>query len=351
MDAYYHRHCGVFGKAGHAPCVKFCGKAVDRIGRCFTMLFLFCLLASCAAPAEKTPVPPSQDLPAESGPEETLSPKNAGETSSGEEDGSAAREEAEDHVLLTLDASLADGRTLRLEAIGRRVDEYSYGVREVRVYDGDELLQTILSREAIEGDWDAGMTEAFYNYTECWSPEESMEALDLNFDGNTDFGLFGWIANNTIPYYCWTWGPETEQYQYAFTLQGVEAHPETGELTAGYKSGPAGSRYVTEVYKPDETGELLLDRVEVETWESTGDSDRPSHEIWLPYEEAGPIRPGGPGLNLEEDFHYFHVEYPVAKVQQDGTVSRYTEILDWNQEYGELVLTSREEFTNEDSPE
>ena len=174
-----------------------------------------------------------------------------------------------------------------------------------------------------------------------------MEVLDLNFDGNADFGLFGWTANHTIPYYCWMWDPETEQYQYAFTLQGAEAHPETKELTAEYKDGPAGSRYVTEVYKPDETGELLLDRVEVKSWESTGDSGRPGFEIWVPYEEAGPIRPGGPGLNLEEDFHYFHVEYPVAEVREDGAVFRYTEILDWNQEYGELVLTSREEYTDE----
>lgn len=309
--------------------------------RLLIVLLALLSLTACAAPAEAEeeapPVSPLQEAPeqpapAEASPEEAIPVEEV---------------PSEDHVLLTLETPLADGRTLRLEAVGKRLDEYSVGVREVRVYGGEERIQTILSREAIKAEWDLGMTEEFYNYTECWSPEETMAALDLNFDGNTDFALFGWTTNNTIPYYCWMWDPETEQYQYAFTLQGAEAHPETKELTAEYKDGPAGSRYVTEVYKPDETGELLLDRVEVETWESTEDSGRPGFEIWVPYEEAGPIRPGGPGLNLEEDFHYFHVEYPVAEVREDGTVFRYTEILDWNQEYGELVLTSREEYTDE----
>ena len=298
--------------------------------RLLILMLALLLLSACAAPAEvvEEETPPSLEFPAEPLPEEEV-----------------PADETEDHVLLTLEAPLADGRALTLEAVGKQVDEYSTGVREVRVYDGEDLIQTLLSREIIEAEWDEGMSENFYNYTECWSPEESMEVLDLNFDGSTDFGLFGWICNNTIPYYYWTWDPETEQYQYAFTLQGAEAHPETKELTAEYKDGPAGSRYVKEVYKPDETGDLLLDRVEVENWEITGDSDRPGLEVWVPYEEAGPIRPGGGGLNLEEDFHYFHVEYPVAKVQKDGTVSRYTEILDWKN--GELVLTGMEEYTDE----
>lgn len=302
--------------------------------RVLILLLALLTLSACAAPVETVEeTPPPQEAPAapaEPAPADSLPNRAA------------------DDCSLTLEAPLADGRTLLLEAVGKRVDEYNFGVREVRVYDGEELIQTVLSREAIETEWGPDMPEEFYDYTECWSVKESMTVLDLNFDGSTDFGLFGWTANNTIPYYYWIWDPETEQYQYAFTLQGAEVHPETKELTSGYKDGPAGSRYVTEVYRPDETGELLLDRVEVETWESTGDSGRPGLEIWVPYEEAGPIRPGGPGLNLEEDFHYFHVEYPVAEVREDGTVSRYTEILDW--ENGELALTGREEYTDENHP-
>ena len=81
-----------------------------------------------------------------------------------------------------------------------------------------------------------------------------MEVLDLNFDGDTDFGLFAGRCNNMIPYYYWTWDREAGQYQFACILQGAEAHPESGETTAEYKSGSAGSQWVTEYYWPDGNG-------------------------------------------------------------------------------------------------
>ena len=146
--------------------------------RVLTLLLALLLLSACAAPAaepEKEPAaPPVQETPEEPAPEEE-SPEGP----------------SEDQVLLTLEAPLADGRTLTLEAVGKVEDEYTCGVREVRVYDGTELVQTVQSREAIEifwGDSDGGTVS---EYTECWSPEETLSVLDLNFDGNTDFGLFG----------------------------------------------------------------------------------------------------------------------------------------------------------------
>ena len=318
--------------------------------RVLILLLALLMLPACAAPAEVTepPAPPPQEVPEEPAPAEV----------SQEEKVPVEEVPSEDHVLLALDAPLADGRTLRLEAVGKRLDEYSAGVREVRVYDGDALIQTILSREVIEAEWDEGMPEAFYHYTECWSPEETMEVLDLNFDGNTDFGLFGWTANNTIPYYYWTWDPEAEQYQYAFTLQGAEVRPEAQEATAEYKSGSAGSQWITEVYKPDKNGDLYLVRVERDTCDfepeppSYLDFDRGwAHEIWLPPQEAEPIPPDeGHGI-LEEEFVLIYREVPVYEADEtnpgsgEGTVSHFTEI--WELKDGELQLTSREEYTDE----
>ena len=311
--------------------------------RLLILMLALLLLSACAAPAEvvEEETPPSLEFPAEPLPEEEV-----------------PADETEDHVLLTLEAPLADGRALTLEAVGKQVDEYSTGVREVRVYDGEDLIQTLLSREIIEAEWDEGMSENFYNYTECWSPEESMEVLDLNFDGSTDFGLFGWICNNTIPYYYWTWDPEAEQYQYAFTLQGAEVHPEAQEATAEYKSGSAGSQWITEVYKPDKNGDLYLVRVERDTCDfepeppSYLDFDRGwAHEIWLPPQEAEPIRPDeGRGI-LEEEFVLIYREVPVYEADEtnpgsgEGTVSHFTEI--WELKDDELQLTSREEYTDE----
>lgn len=310
--------------------------------RRFLLLTLTLLLFSACAAPEKTSSPPLQETPAEE------FPKEAGAAS----EEKAPAEELEDHVIVTLDAPLADGRTLTLEAVGKQVDEYSIGVREVRVYDGEELLQTVLAREAngaFWGDSDLLPGESVNEYTQCWSAEDSMAAADMNFDGNTDLGLFAFTPNNTIPFYFWIWDAETEQYRYAFTLQGATAHPDAREVTAEYKSGSAGSQWITEVYKPDENGDLYLDRVERDTCdfapEPPGylDFDRGwAKETWTPAQEAEPIRPDeGHGI-LEQDFILIYRYVPVYEDNGDGTVSHFTEI--WELRDGKFQMTSREEY-------
>ena len=175
-----------------------------------------------------------------------------------------------------------------------------------------------------------------------------MEALDLNFDGNTDFGLFGWTPNNTIPYYYWTWDPAAAEYRYACTLQGAEANPETGEVVSEYKSGEAGSQYVDDFYRPDEGGSLYMVRHEVRIFSQVDprqDTERPVREIWVPRKGAV-IRPV---VWYDGDLILTRREIPVAEIHEDHTVSRCTEI--WELKDGELQLTSREEYTDEHQPE
>ena len=300
--------------------------------RVLTLLLALLLLSACAAPAaepEKEPAaPPVQETPEEPAPEEE-SPEGP----------------SEDQVLLTLEAPLADGRTLTLEAVGKVEDEYTCGVREVRVYDGEALLQTVIAYEAIELEWGSAADDLAGEYTNCWSPEETMEALDLNFDGNTDFGLFGWPANNTIPYYYWIWDGEAEQYRYACTLQGAEADPETGEVVSEYKSGEAGSRYIYDYYRPDESGALCMVRHEVSIFSqvvSNQDIERPVKETWVP-REGVIIRPV---VWYDGDLILTRREIPIAEIHKDNTVSHFTEI--WELKDGELELTSREEYFYED---
>lgn len=292
-----------------------------------TLLSLLLILLLCTACAQTPAIP-----------EESSRTPEAGTAEEAE-----AVSEAEDHVLLTLEAPLAGGQTLTLEAVGRVLDEYSCGVREVRVYDSDALLQTVSVREVIEEVWSFGdgvLAEDFYDYTECWTVEKTMEALDLNFDGNTDFGLFGWPANNTIPYYYWTWDADAEQYRYAFTLQGVEVRPESQEISSEYKDGVDGIYYRRDYYRPDETGALCLVRQEREV---TGipnlDYDRGcALETWVPREGAL-IRPEEQD---EADLVLIRREIPVYEGHDDNTASRFTEI--WELTDGELQMTSREEF-------
>lgn len=249
--------------------------------------------------------------------------------------------ETEDHILLTLEAPLADGRTLMLETFGRQIDEYNWGVREVRVYDGQDLLQTVFAREAIALEWDYGsvLAEDFYDYTTCWRPEETMKVLDLNFDGNTDFGLFGWSPNNAIPYYYWQWNGE--QYQFACTLQDVEVHPETGEVSSWYKVG-GGILYQEDYYRPDEEGNLYLVRQERERYDFPNlDADRGGAlETWVP-REGVVIRPRPAGQD-EDKLVLIRREIPVYEVHADNTVSHFTEI--WELRDGHLQMTSRNAY-------
>lgn len=321
--------------------------------RLLISLLALLALSACAAPAgvteEGPAAPPPRDAPADPRAEEAPPDE-------------APVDETEDHVLLTLEAPLADGRILTLEAVGKVEDEHTCGVREVRVWDGEERLQTITAYEAIEWEWGSAAADLAGQYTDCWSPEETMEVLDLDFDGSTDFGLFGWRCNNTIPFYYWTWDSEAGQYRYAFTLQGAEVHPETRELTAEYKSGSAGSQWITRYYRPDGEGGLYLHRLERTTLEfqpESGELDIErggALEIWIPPEGDGPVRLG-PGGGMEavgsrsydtgdlED-HMVLVRREVPVIGGDG--SRSTEI--WESRDGAPRSVERKEYADENEP-
>lgn len=261
-----------------------------------------------------------------------------GASAEADDDDALAQEavsETEDHALLTWEACLADGRTLTLEAIGKKVDEYAYGVKEVRVYDGNTLLQTVLATDAVE---DMLLFDAAY--VTCWSAEDAVEVLDLNFDGNADFGLFGWVCNNTIPYHYWTWDAGEGQYRYAYTLQGVTAHPDTGEISSEYKSGSAGSRYTRDYFCPNEDGELFMVRREIRDWIQTEDSERPALEIWMPRE--GVEIPAKSVGESEGDLILVRLELPVVEIHDDNSVSYFMEI--WEPEGDSLQLTDRYEY-------
>lgn len=250
----------------------------------------------------------------------------------GEEATPDADPETEDHVFQTWEAPLADGRILTLEAVGRQVDEYHFGVREVRVYNGDALLQTVLSSE---GYWHE-------DYTSCWSAESAVEVLDLNFDGNMDFGLFGWETNNTIPFYYWTWDAEEECYRYAGTLQGAELLPETEEVACSGRSG--WGSYWTYYYHPNADGELLLVRVVKEDSSEFDITEKGYYEggavreTWVP-EEGVEISATDEEIP-EEELVLIQREILFEEVHDEG-VSYFKEI--WELKDGELQMISREE--------
>ena len=94
------------------------------------LILLTLLCTSCGGKAEET----EEDV---TSPAAVTEPEEAEDAETPED-----LEGTGDTVLVTREAPLAGGRTLRLEAIGKKLDESNYGVREVRVCDGENLLQT-----------------------------------------------------------------------------------------------------------------------------------------------------------------------------------------------------------------
>ena len=126
------------------------------------------------------------------------------------------------------------GRTFTLCGVGRQVNDYACGIRAIEVRDGDTPVQTIAMAEAA-GDPAGGLDE----YTSCPEAEWLFRTVDVNFDGYDDVEVFGWVTNNTIPYYYWLWDTEAERFVYAFRLQGPTIDPQNKTLSAEYRESAA----------------------------------------------------------------------------------------------------------------
>lgn len=155
--------------------------------------------------------------------------------------------ETGDAVLLTHSA-IVGGRELTLRGVGHRLNEYLWGIRAIEAYDGETLLQTIEMTESAD---DSGIE----GYTECPDPALLLRAVDVNFDGYDDIEVFGWLPNNTVPYFYWLWDPGVKQYAYRFHLQGPTIDPETETLSAEYRESAAESW--KDVFRWED-GELVL---------------------------------------------------------------------------------------------
>lgn len=228
------------------------------------------LLSGCgdtSSPQEETPSQQAQETAPET------SPPSDSPVPEPEENPSV--EETEDHVLSTLEATVDGGRILTLCAVGKKsADIDQWGVREVQVYEGEQLLQTISVQEAIDADGVDGIDSG---YTQCWSAEDSMAVEDLNFDGSDDVDLFGWIPANAVPHYYWLWDSDLEAYRYALCLQGVSLDAQAREIVSEYRY--ANGVDYADYYAPDDTGDLMLVRREITDY-TRGDGQSPLVEIY-----------------------------------------------------------------------
>ncbi|HHV72496.1 MAG TPA: hypothetical protein GXX38_07805 [Clostridia bacterium] len=166
-----------------------------------------------------------------------------------------------DEVLKILKMPVEDGRVLTLSVVGKKADGdiELYGVREVYVYEGENLLQSILIQEAINRDGVSGIEEG---YSGCPSAEESAALKDVNFDGYMDLEVCAWTPNNSIPYYYWCWDNENQQFEYSFCLQLTGVDEGNKRLIASYKV--ENGLYYTDYYQVNEKNKLELIAREIE---------------------------------------------------------------------------------------
>lgn len=128
------------------------------------------------------------------------------------------------------------------------------GVREILIYEETKKIQAIQVKDGDDSIW--GLEEG---YTECPTKEDTVMLQDVNFDGYLDLLVWGWTPNNSIPYLCWCWNPDTKQYEYTFTLQLTDVNYENQQLVSWYKV--ENGLYYTDYYIVTDDNQLeLMDR-------------------------------------------------------------------------------------------
>ena len=173
--------------------------------------------------------------------------------------------ETGDRALLAVEATVDGGRVLTLEGVGQALTEpgaaVRYGIREVRVYEGEEWLQTIAVRDAMGAET-----------TQSPTVEAALTVRDMNFDGAGDIDLYGEVTRSADPHYYYLWDSEANAYLYGFTLSGAEPDPEAREIAATYKQDSAVE--VTDRLRYADDGSLRLVSREARDWKR-GSEDFP----------------------------------------------------------------------------
>lgn len=140
----------------------------------------------------------------------------------------------------------------------------------------EDNVQLIDPGEAANRCWGAGYASEGGIMAEAVSTSRRGNILvaDLNFDGNEDFCIQGWIpGDGSIPYYCYFWNESEGQFEYGGCLTNVEAEEDLKciRCTAYEDDGTYGVRY----YRYED-GVLVRERDVEES--AIPETDRPAKE-------------------------------------------------------------------------
>ncbi len=95
---------------------------------------------------------------------------------------------------------------------------------------------------------------------------------DLNFDGWTDLYFPAYTENGNTTFSCYLWKPELSGFVYAFSLENLEVHGASKEISSRSRSGD--SQELTRYYSFNEEGELRYTGAEWAEVPETGGTDR-----------------------------------------------------------------------------
>ena len=110
---------------------------------------------------------------------------------------------------------VSENRTLTVALKSPEPEKEYFSVDEILVYEGDELLQNI-DVSAIVPSEDCLYDGLFVNQGGKFGEPD---ILDVNFDGSEDYGLLcAETYPKNIPYCYFTWHPESNTFEYSFTL-------------------------------------------------------------------------------------------------------------------------------------
>ncbi len=122
--------------------------------------------------------------------------------------------------MYTFSVQVAEGRELTIALDSTEPQKDYFSVNQVLVFEGKELIQTILPKDvpAVEDHAWVGL------YVNQNSAVGEPDVRDLNFDGAEDFGLLAVSSYpHNVPYSYFLWDQETDRFVYGFTLCGSGA--------------------------------------------------------------------------------------------------------------------------------
>ena len=149
----------------------------------------------------------------------------------------------------------------------------------------------------------------------------------MNFDGYLDIGLHAAVTAYNLPYFYWTYNPDTGGFDFAFWLLGpMTVDGENRQLVCETHSGPI---YYTEYYVYDPAGQLYLARRD--TRDLSPDSG-PEHTEY--FDKAANDRRGGSyaeltGEELAAFADYFNTVEHNGLLRFPYAAERYQELADY----------------------